>query len=79
MNQLAKVDEEYRNLLKQIVGDKASPRNGIVETITEALNHKLCILTAPTGYGKTFISYTIGSLTVKSWEEIRVELFMYCL
>ena len=69
MNQSAKVDEEYRNLLKQIVGDKASPRNGIVETITEALNHKLCILTAPTGYGKTFISYTIGSLTVKSWEE----------
>lgn len=60
------VYERYLYVLESIVGSDVKPRKGIFDVVKDALDGKTIILSAPPGYGKTAISYTLGYLTAKS-------------
>jgi len=59
------VYERYLYVLKALVGSDAKPREGIFNAVKEILDGKTIILSAPPGYGKTIITYTLGYLTAK--------------
>ncbi len=55
------VEDAYEYLLKRIVSNKeVHPRKGIEYILDEVLKGRSVLLSAPPGYGKTFISYCGG-------------------
>ncbi|MHA1594228.1 MAG: CRISPR-associated helicase Cas3' [Candidatus Baldrarchaeia archaeon] len=59
----------YLEVLRCIVGEGASERPGLIDTILASYAGNTVILSAPPGYGKTMISYTLGSLAIKAVED----------
>ncbi len=53
----------YLEVLRCIVGEGASERPGLIDTILASYAGNTVILSAPPGYGKTMISYTLGSVS----------------
>ena len=60
------VHQRYLYVLKALAGSDVKPRKGIFNVVKEALEGKTIILSAPPGYGKTMITYTLGYLTAKN-------------
>jgi len=58
--------QSYMELLRNLVGRSAKPRNGIFDAISEVIEKgKYVLLSAPPGYGKTMIPYTFAYFATK--------------
>jgi len=55
----------YLRVLESLVDVNANPREGIFNAIKNILDGKLLVLSAPPGYGKTMIVYTLGYFASK--------------
>lgn len=63
-----KLTEAYDYVISRIVGSNVEPRPGLLEVVRDVYNGMAVLLSAPPGYGKTNITYTLSCLSSRSWD-----------
>ena len=64
------IEDAFHHILKHVVSPDASQREGLIEVIKQASRGEPIILSAPPGYGKTTIVYTLGYLAANHGFEL---------
>lgn len=58
--------ETYEYVVSRIVGEKVTPRPGLIEVLERLCKGYFTVLSAPPGYGKTSITFTHAYLSAKT-------------